>query len=91
MPATLWRATGANTRREPAPGVQWSDWQLEFADLTDADLRSGNLFGADVSMAILSASGIASDQLYSTSTYAAKSISGIGLGLLSLVGWDLSD
>ena len=78
MKATLIHAdfTGADLR-----GADFS-----FATLTNSDFKHAVVSGADFGVT----TGFTKAQLYSTASYQAKDLRGIGLGENDLSGWDFS-
>ena len=77
--------TGANLSRANLTNALLDSSTLTRADLTDA-VVSGAAFGRTDNMG----TGITKEQLYSTASYQAKSLNGIGLWNQDLTGWDLS-
>ena len=76
-------------------GNDLTGWDLTGQDLTGADFRNSELTGVDftnaeIRGAILSAAtdyGFTSAQLYSTGSYQAGDLSGIGLTGNDMAGW----
>ena len=75
-----------------------SGWDFSGQNLTNADLCSSTLTNADLSGATVTGAdfgdttsrGFTKEQLYSTASYQAKNLQGIGLGDNDLSGWDFS-
>ncbi len=90
------RFRDANLTRANLYGATLEGADLKNADLTSTDLRysalaNANLSGAFVSGANLNGTtrrGFTKDQLYSTASYLAKDLRGIGLASNTLAGWD---
>ncbi len=74
----------------PAPGVDWSNCGLSFADLADINVASGDLSGADLSYAILFRANMAGVDLRNANMRDAYLI-GTNLSGANLTGADLSD
>jgi uncharacterized protein YjbI with pentapeptide repeats len=72
--------------------------RFDFSNLSYAALGSSTLTNANLSGAVVTgtrfdyttSTGITKEQLYSTASYQAKNLSGIGLGGNDLSGWDFS-
>jgi uncharacterized protein YjbI with pentapeptide repeats len=82
--------TGTNFR---SAGLSYADFSE--ANLSRATLNNSTLTGAVFTSAIVTgtnfnSAGLTSQQLYSTESYQAKDLRGIGLGFNDLTGWDLS-
>jgi uncharacterized protein YjbI with pentapeptide repeats len=75
-------------------GTDVSGWDFSGQNLADASfvgstLTNVNLSGAVVARTIFSgAIGLTKEQIYSTASYRAKNLQGIGLGLIDLAGGD---
>ncbi|MEZ6119157.1 MAG: pentapeptide repeat-containing protein [Pirellulaceae bacterium] len=78
----------------------WLDFaDFRSANLTRAAFRGSVLANANFSQAIIdralfwdtTSSGFTKEQLYSTASYQAKDLHGIGLSSNDLSGWDFSD
>jgi uncharacterized protein YjbI with pentapeptide repeats len=81
---------------ESGPSANLSGANLSQANLTNANfggatLTGANLTGAEVRGANLGYSGFTAAQLYSTVSYQAHDLSGIGLGYNNLAGADLTN
>jgi uncharacterized protein YjbI with pentapeptide repeats len=71
---------------------------LSHADLTGANLRAATLTGADLTDAVVGPTGLSyttsrgftASQLYSTASFKAKSLAGIGLAYNNMSDWDFS-
>lgn len=74
----------------PAPGVDWSNCSLSFADLADIDVSSGDLRGVDLSYAILFRANMAGVDLRDANLRDAFLIA-TNLAGANLTGADLSD
>jgi uncharacterized protein YjbI with pentapeptide repeats len=77
---------------------QLAGWDFRGQDLTDASFVDSTLTNADLTGAIITganfesvpASGLTKEQLYSTASYQAKNLKGIGLAANVLTGWDFT-
>ncbi len=97
---TGWDFSGMNlfwaSFRSGVAGANFSGADLTRADLTHAVLTGADFTGAIVARALFARSdmsggtGLTAAQLYSTASYAAGNLYGIGLGNNDLTGWDLS-
>jgi uncharacterized protein YjbI with pentapeptide repeats len=91
--ASLIGANFAGTRMYSVnfAGFDLGNVNLGSADLSGASLAGANLTGAVVNGANLTRTGLTAQQLYSTASYKAHDLRGIGL--YSVVGsdWDLTD
>jgi uncharacterized protein YjbI with pentapeptide repeats len=85
-----------NLRGIALSGIDLTSWDFRGQDLTGASLAeakvaNANLIGAIVAGADISfttSRGFTKEQLYSTGSYQAKDLRGIGLGTNNLIGWD---
>ena len=83
--AILWKLnlTGANFEASNLANAI-----LEFSTLTGANLAGAVVTGT--SLRNTTSRGFTADQLYSTASYQAKNLQGIGLHYNNLSGWDFS-
>ena len=70
-------------------------WNFAGQNLTNANISSSTLTNADFSNATVTGAdldntSLASSQLYSTASYQAKDLHGIGLGYNDLTGWNFA-
>ncbi len=76
-----------------------TDSRFDFSNLTNADLRESKLTSANLTGAVetgaffsdTTSRGFTAALLYSTQSYQAKNLSGIGLGVNNLTGWDFRE
>jgi uncharacterized protein YjbI with pentapeptide repeats len=72
-------------------GSRFDFSNLSYASLRQSTLTNANLSGAVVNWANFNnAIGFTKEQLYSTASYQAKNLTGIGLTISDLSGWDFS-
>ena len=69
-------------------GQNLSNAYLGGSTLTNADLSGATVTGANFDDT--TSRGFTKEQLYSTASYQAKNLQGIGLGSNDLSGWDFS-
>jgi uncharacterized protein YjbI with pentapeptide repeats len=89
----------AKDLRGIALGRDVSGWDFREQDLTGARLQLATLTNADfrgawvkgVNFGEATPGSLVKEQIYSTASYAAKDLTGIGLDDADLSGWDLSD
>jgi uncharacterized protein YjbI with pentapeptide repeats len=92
---TAWNFADQDLRNSNLGGSILIDTNLSGADLRGANLSVSVLLNADLSRANIagasfnSVTTLTSEQLYSTASYQAKSLRGIGLQLADLAGWNL--
>ena len=77
--------TGANLT-----GANLTNARLDYSTLTQANLSGAVVTGAYFGRYDGQGTGITKEQLYSTASYQAKNLQGIGLVNYRLTGWDLS-
>jgi uncharacterized protein YjbI with pentapeptide repeats len=77
--------------RNDLSGWDFSGQNLTGASLSYSTQRNASLGGATVIGADFSSFGLTKDQLYSTASYQANNLQGIGLGQNDLSGWDFSE
>jgi uncharacterized protein YjbI with pentapeptide repeats len=85
--------TGADLNQSSLRGANLTGANLTGALLNSSRLTRANLDGAVVREAdfgMTTGRGFTKQQLYSTASYHAKDLQGIGLRLADLAGWDLS-